>query len=60
MNALTVQIETLKVSQMIEIARELNNDFSDAASMVIDCIMDRLMDFMPESEFVELCAELEA
>jgi hypothetical protein len=34
------------------------NDFTSAANMVQDIVLDILMERLPESEFIELCNSL--
>ena len=58
--------------QMVEKAKELTiadaksqclnlaNDFTDDAMVICDAIIKSLMDRMPESEFVDFCAKVEA
>lgn len=59
MNALTAKIANLNIKMLKEMAFQLNEDFRDGADLVHSAVMDRLMQIMPEAEFVALCGELE-
>jgi hypothetical protein len=54
----TAKMETLSTNDLIVEVKKLANDFSNAASIVMDVALDILMERLPESEFVNFCDSL--
>jgi len=54
----TAKMETLSTNDLIVEVKKLANDFSNAASVVMDVALDILMERLPESEFVNFCDSL--
>jgi nitrogen regulatory protein PII-like uncharacterized protein len=48
----------LSLNELKKSAISLNNDFSDAADLMMNAVMDLLMERMPEQEFIKFCNEL--
>jgi nitrogen regulatory protein PII-like uncharacterized protein len=48
----------LSLNELKKSAQTLNNDFSDAADLMMNAVMDILMERMPEQEFIKFCNEL--
>ncbi len=48
----------LSLNELKKSAKTLNNDFSDAADLMMNAVMDLLMERMPEQEFIKFCNEL--
>jgi hypothetical protein len=54
----TAKMETLPTNDLIVEVKKLANDFSNAASIVMDVALDILMERLPENEFVTFCDSL--
>lgn len=54
----TLKLNALPTNDLIVELRKLMNDFTSAANMVQDIVLDILMERLPESEFIELCNSL--
>jgi len=54
----TSRLNALPTNDLIVELRKLMNDFTSAANMVQDIVLDILMERLPESEFIELCNSL--
>jgi hypothetical protein len=54
----TLRLNALPTNDLIVELRKLMNDFTSAANMVQDIVLDILMERLPESEFIELCNSL--
>jgi hypothetical protein len=54
----TLRLNALPTNDLIIELRKLMNDFTSAANMVQDIVLDILMERLPESEFIELCNSL--
>ncbi len=54
----TAKIQTLPTNDLMVEVKKLANDFSNAASIVMDVALDILMKRLPESEFVNFCDSL--
>jgi hypothetical protein len=54
----TLRLNALSTNDLIVELRKLMNDFTSAANMVQDIVLDILMERLPESEFIELCNSL--
>lgn len=48
----------LSISELKKAAISLNDDFSNAADLMMNAVMDLLMERMPEQEFIKFCNEL--
>lgn len=54
----TAKMQTLPTNDLMVEVKKLANDFSNAASIVMDVALDILMERLPESEFVNFCDSL--
>jgi hypothetical protein len=54
----TLRLNALPTNDLIVELKKLMNDFTSAANMVQDIVLDILMERLPESEFIELCNSL--
>jgi len=54
----TERLNSLSTNDLIIELKKLMNDFTSAANMVQDIVLDILMERLPESEFIELCNSL--
>jgi hypothetical protein len=54
----TSRLSALPTNDLIVELKKLMNDFTSAANMVQDIVLDILMERLPESEFIELCNNL--
>jgi len=54
----TEKLNKSSISDLIIEVKKLKNDFSDAAMLISESILDILIEKMSETEFVELCNEL--
>ena len=54
----TQKFSKLSTEELIKSAKQLNNDFSDAANYMFDVVLDILMERMPEQDFIKFCNEL--
>ena len=54
----TERLNSLSTNDLIIELKKLMNDFTSAANMVQDVVLDILMERLPESEFIELCNSL--
>jgi hypothetical protein len=54
----TSRLSALPTNDLIVELKKLMNDFTSAANMVQDIVLDILMERLPESEFIELCNSL--
>jgi hypothetical protein len=54
----TSRLSALPINDLIVELKKLMNDFTLAANMVQDIVLDILMERLPESEFIELCNSL--
>jgi hypothetical protein len=54
----TLRLNALPTNDLLVELRKLMNDFTSAANMVQDIVLDILMERLPESEFIELCNSL--
>jgi hypothetical protein len=54
----TSRLNSLPTNDLIVELKKLMNDFTSAANMVQDIVLDILMERLPESEFIELCNSL--
>jgi hypothetical protein len=54
----TLRLSALPTNDLIVELKKLMNDFTSAANMVQDIVLDILMERLPESEFIELCNSL--
>jgi hypothetical protein len=54
----TLRLNALPTNDLIVELRKLMNDFTSAANMVQDIVLDILMERLPEAEFIELCNSL--
>jgi hypothetical protein len=54
----TSRLNALPTNDLIIELKKLMNDFTSAANMVQDIVLDILMERLPESEFIELCNSL--
>jgi hypothetical protein len=54
----TLRLNALPTNDLIVELRKLMNDYTSAANMVQDIVLDILMERLPESEFIELCNSL--
>ena len=52
------RLNTLPTNDLIVELKKLMNDFTSAANMVQDIVLDILMERLPEAEFIELCNSL--
>jgi len=52
------KLNLLSVDSLIKEVVKLNNDLSEASSMIIDAALDVLMDKMKEDDFVRFCDTL--
>jgi hypothetical protein len=48
----------LSLTELKKSAQTLNNDFTDAADLMMNAVMDVLMERMPEQDFINFCNEL--
>lgn len=58
MEKMIARLQTVKTSQLKEMAVLLNEDFSNEATIVSNAVLDVLMARLPEEEFVEFCDSL--
>jgi hypothetical protein len=54
----TIRLNSLPTNDLIVELKKLMNDFTSAANMVQDIVLDILMERLPEAEFIELCNSL--
>ena len=54
----TLRLSALPTNDLIVELKKLMNDFTSAANMVQDIVLDILMERLPEPEFIELCNSL--
>jgi hypothetical protein len=54
----TSRLNALPTNDLIVELKKLMNDFTSAANMVQDIVLDILMERLPEAEFIELCNSL--
>jgi hypothetical protein len=54
----TLRLNALPTNELIVELRKLMNDFTSAANMVQDIVLNILMERLPEAEFIELCNSL--
>jgi hypothetical protein len=54
----TSRLNSLPTKDLIVELKKLMNDFTSAANMVQDIVLDILMERLPEAEFIELCNSL--
>jgi hypothetical protein len=54
----TLRLNALPTNDLIIELKKLVNDFTSAANMVQDIVLNILMERLPESEFIELCNSL--
>jgi hypothetical protein len=54
----TSRLSSLPTNDLIVELKKLMNDFTSAANIVQDIVLDILMERLPESEFIELCNSL--
>jgi hypothetical protein len=54
----TSRLNALPTNDLITELRKLINDFTSAANMVQDIVLNILMERLPEAEFIELCNSL--
>ena len=57
-NVAKQKFSALSVSELKKAAISLSNDFSTAANLMDQVIMDLLIERMPEQEFIKFCNEL--
>jgi nitrogen regulatory protein PII-like uncharacterized protein len=55
----TQKFNRLSTEELIKSAKQLNNDFSDAATYMFDVVLDILMERMPEKDFIKFCDNLD-
>ena len=54
----TLRLKALPTNDLIVELKKLMNDFTSAANIVQDIVLDILMERLPEAEFIELCNSL--
>ena len=52
------RLNSLKTEELVAEVKKLTANLSDGADIIVDCILDILIERMPEDEFVALCDSL--